>query len=218
MADLVDFVNTALSLIGHDGIASLDIPNDPTQADPLVAQILPILQPTIDMGLRAAHWNCATARQTLSQTVAYVGNEFGNAYQLPTDPYCIKARRIAGASLTFDDTPNADTDVPVLNDADRYHPAKLIFRVEGRLLLTNVTTPTLVYTARLTDPTLFDSEFYIAAATLLASFFAIGIRKDYKQQGELFKIWGGLRDEAKGSDESEGGKDEYVSTELLYHR
>ena len=191
-----DLVNYALGLIGAPTIRGL------ADSSSVAEQARLLYQPTIDSALRAAHWNCATARQELASTTVPNG-EFQNAYKLPTDPYCLKARRIAGAA-TF-------------ADSDRYHPAKIIFRVEGRILFTGAATPVLVYTARIDVP-LFDSNLYVAAGTLLGAFFAGSIRKDYKQRDAMLKAWEVLRDEAIGSDETEGGKDEYVGTEFLHHR
>jgi hypothetical protein len=198
MANQTDLANFALSLIGH-----AKIPDINAQNNAVAETVRELFQPTMDSALRAAHWNCATARQPLASVDGATGKELQNAYQLPTDPLCLKARRIAGAA-TF-------------ADSDRYHPAKIVFRIEGKTLYTGAATPVLIYTARIDVP-LYDSNLYVAAGTLLASFLAIAIRKDYKQQEALFKAWEGLRDEAEGVDDTEGGKDEYVGTEFLHHR
>ena len=200
MAVETDLINTALAHIGHEPINSINQPNN------TVAETARRLYPsTRDDALRAAHWNCATWRQTLASEVSGydTASEWAHVYQLPRDPYCLKARRFAGIYYKTE---------------SRFHPNKRPFRVEGRFLLTNVESPVLVYTRQLTDLNMFDSSLYNALAVLLGSFFAVGIRKDYKQQAQLFRIWEGLRDEAAGVDEAEGTKDEYISTSLIDDR
>jgi len=200
MAVETDLINVALAHIGHEPITSLDLQNNS------VAETARRLYPTTrDDALRVVHWNCATWRQTLATEVAGYDSaeEWTHAYQLPRDPYCLKARRFAGTYY---------------RTWTRFHPRKVPFRVEGRVLLTNDANPVLVYTRRLEDVNMFDPSLYNAVAVLLGSFFAVAIRKDYKLQGQLFSIWERLRDEAAGIDEAEGGHDEYVSAELLFHR
>lgn len=201
MSTETDLINTALAHCGHEPIQSIN------QLDSTPAETARRLWPsTRDDALRAAHWNCATWRQTLATEVPGYENaeEWAYAYQLPGEPnYCLKARRFAGVHYS---------------SLSRFHPIKRPFRVEGRVLLTNVATPTLVYTRRLTDVNKFDAALYNAAAVYLGSFFAMALRKDYKQQQQLFQIWTVMRDEASGYDEAEGGRDEFISTDLLFNR
>lgn len=200
MAVETDLVNVALAHCGLTAITSINLQDNTT------AETARRLYPTTrDDALRAAHWNCATWRQTLATEVAGYDTlgEWAKVYQLPRDPYCLKARRFAGGYLV---------------SSSRFHPQKRPFRVEGRYLLTNVTNPILVYTRRLEDVNMFDSSLYNAVAVLLASFFATAIRSDYKLQANLFGVWERLRDEAAGYDEAEGGHDEYVSAELITNR
>lgn len=199
MANETDLINVALAHIGHESITSIN------QLNSSVAETARRLYPIVrDDALRQAHWNCATKRQTLALEAVYeVKDEFDHAYELPRDPYCLKARRFAGV---YYDT------------SSRWHPDKHPFRIEGRVLLTNVEEPQLIYTARLEDVNLFDATLFNAVAVYLGSYFATAIRKDYKLQATLFAIWEKLRDEASGIDEAEGGRDEYVSAELIFRR
>jgi hypothetical protein len=197
-----DLVNTALGFIGHDEIESINLTNNG------VAQTARRLYPVArDAALRAAHWNCATWRQRIGllnpPVTTYPQNDWTFVYHLPHDPYCLKARRFE--SSNWDET-------------TRFHPGQRPFRVEGRYILTNIETPVLIYTQRIIDINLFDANLFQATACLLASHFAISLRKDYKQSAELFKAYDILVTEAAGVDEAEGGKDTYISTDLLSDR
>lgn len=195
-----DLVNTALGFIGHDEIESINLTNN---GDAQTARRLyPVAR---DAALRAAHWNCATWRQQLGLLAStYTQNEWSFVYHLPHQPYCLKARR-------FESSCNWDEWV-------RFHPGQRPFRVEGRYVLTNIETPVLIYTQRIIDINLFDANLFQATAALLGSHFAIALRKDYKQSAQLFNAYDVLVREAAGVDEAEGGKDTYISTDLLTDR
>jgi hypothetical protein len=195
-----DLVNTALGFVGHDEIGSINDTNNPTAET--ARRLYPVAR---DAALRAAHWNCATWRQTLGSIVtSYDQADWSFVYHLPHNPYCLKARR-------FEDSYN-------IGATTRFHPEKRVFRVEGRYILTNLETPRLIYTQRITDINLFDANLFQATAMLLGSHFAVSLRKDYKQSVELFKVYETLVTEAQGIDESEGGRDTYISNDLLYDR
>jgi hypothetical protein len=198
VATETDLVNTALGHIGHERITSLDAQGN------TVAETCRALYPTVrDDALRSANWNCATWRQRLATIANYdTYDEWGHAYMLPTDPYCLKARRFAG-----------DESI-----RGAFHPGRPVYRVEGRVLLTSAENPVLVYTRRLVDVNLFDSSLYNAVAVYLGSFLAMALRKDYDQQKALMQAWTALRDDAAGADESEGGRDSYISSDLLINR
>jgi hypothetical protein len=198
-----DLVNVALNLIAHEEITNI---MDTTNA---VAKTARRLYPVArDAATRAAHWNCATWRQTLAEvepSADYTQHDFSFVYQLPQNPLCLKARRFEDVGCNYD-------------PRGRFHPGNRPFRVEGRFILTNVETPTLVYTRQIIDVNLMDALLYQATAVLLGCHFALAIRQDYKRHAELFKAWDLLREEAAGLDEAEGGRDTFISTGLLYDR
>jgi hypothetical protein len=191
-----DLINSALALIGHDPIQSLALQNN-TVADQC-RRLYPLAR---EQCLRAADWNCATWRQRIdlensSYTLASL--EWNFAYHLPADPYCLKARRLSGTPY--------DT-------VTRHHPEAISFRVEGRTLLTNEETPILIYTRDLT-PENFDSSLTSAVSLLLASYLAIGVRKDYTQSDKFLQKYQVMLIEASGANQAEGGLDTYISTDL----
>jgi hypothetical protein len=195
-----DLANTALTLIAHPEITSID--DVTTEVARTCKRLYSVAR---DAALRAAHWNCATTRRTLAHLVSYEQNEWDYVYQLPQDPYCLKARRFQTSDHNWRST-------------NRFHPDYRPYRVEGRFILTNIAEPVLIYTRRITDVNLFDAELFQATATLLGAHLALAIRQDYKRNLALLEQWQFLRDEAAGVDESEGGKDTYISTDLISDR
>jgi hypothetical protein len=198
MPSETNLANVALALIAHAEISSIDeTTND-------IAKTVKTLYPVArDATLRAAHWNSATWRQTLGEVGTYEQHDFAHVYQLPQNPFCLKARRF--------ETLNVKTTT-------RFHPGQRPFRVEGRFILTDVETPTLIYTRRLEDVNSMDAMLYQTIATLLGAHLALAITQNYKRHSELFGAWVAMKDEANGVDEAEGGRDEYTSFDLLTNR
>jgi hypothetical protein len=195
-----DLVNVALSLVAFDPITSIHLENNNTAET--ARRLYPVAR---DAALRAAHWNCATWRQTLGELdTSYSQADWTYVYHLPGEPhYCLKARRFETSNWS---------------ETTRFHPGQRPFRVEGRFILTDIESPRLIYTQRIVDINLFDSLLFQATATLLASHFAIALRQDYKRQEGLYSAWLGMQAEAAGLDEAEGGKDTYLSTDLITDR
>ena len=136
MTSEVSICNTALMLLGANAITSL---SEDSKAGRLCNQAYDRVR---DAVLRAHPWNCAVTRADLSRLSAAPAFGFAHQYQLPSDPYCLRA-------LELED-----------------HGAA--FRVEGRRLLTDADTASLVYVARLTDPNQFDALLAAAVAARLA--------------------------------------------------
>lgn len=98
-----------------------------------------------DIAIRSHRWACAIHRQSLAASAdEIVGDDYAYQYQLPVDPYCLRALDIIGF-------PNAD------------------FRIEGRMLLTNELPPIyLRYIKRILDPNSMDSGLIELIAVVLA--------------------------------------------------
>ena len=110
-----------------------------------------------DRVLRDFPWNFAKKRVTLADA-GDPPAEWGYKYGYPSD--CLKARYIVPAGLR---NPRNDQRVPfeVANDGGL------------RVIYTNMETAELVYTYRVTDPTLFDAMFASSVAYLLGSEIAM---------------------------------------------
>lgn len=84
-----------------------------------------------DSVFRAHPWKALTTRKTLSPDATKPAFEFDNAFTLPTDPYCLRVLNL------------------------RYHD--IPYRLEGRKILCDEDTVDLIYIARITDTTTYDS-------------------------------------------------------------
>ena len=96
-----------------------------------------------DSVFRAHPWKSLTRRASLSPDSTAPEFEFDNAFTLPTDPFCLRV-----LYLRFHDIP---------------------YRLEGRKILCNEDTIDLVYLARITDTSEYDS---LLIETLVAAIAA----------------------------------------------
>ena len=96
-----------------------------------------------DMVFRAHPWNSLITRKKLAADSDAPAFEFAYAFTLPTDPYCLRVLH-----LDFHD---------------------IIYRVEGRKILTDEAVVNLVYVGRVTDPQQYDTLLTETIATALAA-------------------------------------------------
>lgn len=87
-----------------------------------------------DAVLRSHPWNCAIHRTTPTALSATPDSDWDYQYQLPTNPYCLRILQVGEVE-----------DQPIA------------WRVEGRRLLTNESSPPIVYVKRITDTNEFDA-------------------------------------------------------------
>lgn len=170
----VAICNIALVSLGADTITSLD--EDTENARKLNA-IYPYIRNEV---LRAHPWNFAIRWASLAQLSETPTNDFSYAYQLPTDPKCLKVIRLNEDGEDYD------------------------FRVEANKLYCDLSSVTIEYIAEITDATKFDSQFIVALAARLAAELAYPITgslevRKAKWEEYLLKI-----QEARSSDSQEG--------------
>lgn len=133
---------------------------DNTKAASLIAiNYIPVLRAM----LRAHPWNFATRRATLAPLVATpTWNDNGEQYfQLPSD--CVRV-----LNMQYLDDP---------------------FTVEGGMLYYNGTTANILYTAFVSDPSLFDDLFSEAYTTMLAATIAPGLTDSEGKVDELVALY-----------------------------
>lgn len=129
MSSPAEICSIALGYLGIDGVTSID-PPDPTKRAALAALFF---QPSVEELITDAPFSCSLRRVALTLEVATPAFDFAFSYALPTDPYCL---RVWETSL------------------DREQAR---WKVEGRSLLTDDNAGvSILYGAKLTDPTTFD--------------------------------------------------------------
>lgn len=181
MASDVEIVNNALLLLGDQQITAL---TDASNSARLAAGLL---NQTKDAVLRAHPWNCAMTRQALAELSDDPAFGWTHQFQLPTDPYCLRALAI--------------------NDDEEDGNTGDTFKVEGRRLLTNAGTANLRYIRRITDPNDFDGLLYEATSARLAAKMAYAITGDANKSSLMWQLYERLIRSARTVDGQEGSPD-----------
>src|SRR3990167_518191 len=141
----VGIANAALTLLGEQSITSLD---DETDAARAVKRLYAI---TLEAALRDHNWNFAQIRRALARLTATPEFDFSYMYALPTDPLCLRVLET-----------NLDSDEP-------YRIETYKTDVEQTpVILTDSCSVSILYVARLDDPTLWDALFVDAFVFELA--------------------------------------------------
>lgn len=170
----VNTCNTALAMLGKDPIISL---TEGTAASTICNQLL---SGVVDATLRAHAWGCARYRATLAQVSSYTPpSDYAYAYQLPTNPYCLRVLWMGDKS-------------------DRYD-----WRIEGRYLVTSEAEAIILYIKRITDPTEMDSLLLDAIAARLASDMALALTGSRAMREDLFGMYKDKLSEAQLVDNRE---------------
>lgn len=187
MASEIDIYNRALIAVGAEPVISLD--QDTTRIG-----ILSALYPTErDIVLRAHPWNCAVRRVTLAQIVAAPLFGYDHAYELPTDPYCLRVLALEDPSIEY--------------------------RIEGRQLLTDEGAPlyaTLI--VRVEDVGQFDALLLDAIALRLAWRTAYRFTENRTLADDLLNQYGAVLREARSIDAQEGTPETIAADEFLMAR
>jgi len=142
MASVVNMCNSALNLLGASTISSL---TEDTKNARLCNQRY---EPIRNRVFRSHNWNCLIKRVQLAQDSTGPVVEYTYGYTLPTD--CLRVMKIH----------NGSTD-SIASDLD--------YKVEGRKIVTDITTIYLVYIALVTDPNEYDTYLREAVSHQLAA-------------------------------------------------
>lgn len=185
MATEVSICSNALRRLGDDPITSL---TDDTERARLCNAFY---QDSRDLVLRSHPWNFAITRASLAQLSDTPAYGYNYMYALPTDPYCLRVLEMEYADYIF----------KIENDA-----------TNGRVLVTNESTAKILYIARITNPTLFDSMFVETLTSKLAADLAYPITGSVQLQGQMEKMYRDKLSEARSVDGMEGFVDDFVST------
>lgn len=188
MTSPVDIGNLALDAIRARANVTSIFPSDGSLAADVISSQYQI---RIDALFRAANWNCARSQATLTLLKAAKGTPENLSgallplppkpwlyeYAWPSNPFCLKARFIlpiinsASGAVPLTTADGSSTwfggfnrQIPFLSGNGLDASGNRI-----RTIMTNQPQAELVYTARITDPDLWDSSFTEAAISALAA-------------------------------------------------
>lgn len=226
--------NLALSQVGARAQVQSINPSDGTAAGDACSLLY---QPTVDAFARAAHWNClrfqsgplgstqppplqllkaavGTPEQVANPALAAPPQPWAYSYALPPD--CLKARFLIPQLTQSPTTPPLTTAGGVMLPIGISIGA-IPFTVavdfdaqgnEAQVLLTNLSQTQLVYTRRLTNIALWDSQFVMGAKAALAVWLGPGLNGSAGLMQAAMGIAKQTLDAARVSDGNEGPQSE----------
>lgn len=223
MTSPVDVANMALDSIGaRYSITSLD----PPSPAPNAVMVARHYQPKIDALHRAAHWNFARKQAPLSLLKAAKGtpeNPDGATLPLPPVPWqyeyayppdCLLMRNLVacptGASDGFA-TPVFGAGVGITPLWPLLNAPKFVVGVDTdqngnqiKVILTDKEFAQGIYTARIVNPDLWDSQFLLAATATLGAWLINPTSGDGDMLKSMTAIVSGIVNQARVSDGNEG--------------
>lgn len=194
MPSVVDICNEALDLLGGAAITSLT-------ENSKEARLCNRRYETVrDAVLRAHPWNCAISRATLSQDATGPAFGFTYSYTLPTSPFCLKV-------LSFWND-NVNNEIAA-------YDSNVMYKIEGRKILSNEATCKIVFVSQVTDTGLFDSLLSTTIAHRLASSIAYNITGSNTLAQTMFSLYEAQLKEARSMDAMEGYPDQTQASEFV---
>lgn len=183
----IEICNLALGRIGAKPIASL------TEETQEARYCNVFFHAARQAALRDYPWNFCASRKALGQvTLPDVYPEWSYAYAYPAA--CLQVRRLfSDGSLT--------TEVESFDSVLYTDP---VTGQQSRLLLTNVETAVAEFTADVTDPSFFDSQFVEVFAAKLAMLLAMPITRSKSIQSDAAQAYVAFLPIAKRTDSQEG--------------
>ena len=183
MASVVDLCNRALDLLGAANITSL------TENSKEARLCNGNFDDVRDAVLRSHPWNIAITRRELAKDSDTPAFGFSFQYSLPTDPFCLRV-------LSFWNS-NVNNDVAA-------YDSNVMFKIEGRKVLSNEGTCNIIYIGRVTDTEQYDSLLNKAISARLAAEIAYNITGSNRVSQGMIAIYEDRLKEAKGVDSMEG--------------
>ena len=172
MTSAVDIANSALNNIGASTINSL---TEDSVAARIVNQRYVFVR---DAVFRSHPWNCLVRRASLAQNSTAPTWGYTYAYNLPTDPYCLRVLRLEKLDLDY--------------------------KVEGRTIVSNEQTMKIKFIARVTDPNEYDTLLVESIAARLAADICYGITNSNALVANMVALYESKLKEARFVDATEG--------------
>ena len=185
---VVDICNSALIHLGADRISSLSDNSDEARA------CNQFYDGARDAVLPQAHWTFATTQAELSKLTSTPLFKYAYAYQLPTDPYCLKP--------LFMENPEQDTP----------------WKVRGRELHTDRDGVKIEYIWRQDDVSTYSPLFVTCLEYFLAAKCAYAVTGSNTKAKEMMEMYDYFLADAEGSDAQVGTADDFESDDLILTR
>jgi|TARA_R100001510_G_C7611702_1_gene175027 hypothetical protein len=183
MASVVDLCNRALDLLGAANITAL------TENSKEARLCNGNFEDVRDAVLRSHPWNIAITRTNLAADSTAPAFGFSFQFTLPTDPFCLRV-------LSFWNS-NVNNDVAA-------YDSNVMFKIEGRKILSNEDTCNIIYIGRITDTEQYDSLLNKAISARLAAEIAYNITGSNSVAANMLSVYEARLKEAKGVDSMEG--------------
>ena len=143
-------------------------------------------EPVRDAVFRSHPWNCLQKRVELALDTVSPVFEFSNAYTLPAD--CLRVLKSENSNLSNNEK----------------------FRIEGKKLLTDEDTMKILYVAKITDTTEYDTLLIETLSARLAAEMCYPITQSSTLMDRMFSIYENKLKEARFTDATEGTADDDV--------
>ena len=183
MPSVVDICNEAMDLLGAATITAL---TENSKEARLCNRRFDTVR---DAVLRAHSWNVAITRASLAADSAAPAFGFSTQFTLPTDPYCLRVIPFWNSNVN--------------NDIAAYD-SNVMYKIEGRKILSNESTCSIIYIGRVTDTELYDSLLSSTIAHRLASETAYAITGSNALAQSMYSLYQARLSEARSMDALEG--------------
>ena len=149
-----------------------------------------IYEQTRDAVLRDHLWNFAMSRASLAANAVAPAFGYVYSYALPTN--CLRVIQLEEKSM--------------------------VFKIEGRNLLTDENPARIIYVSQVTDPNQFDAMFTEALSARLAAELAITVAESNSLYQNMMEVYRMKITDARSIDGQESGEPEIVSDTWLDSR
>jgi len=194
MPSVVDICNEAMDLLGAATITAL------TENSKEARLCNRRFETVRDAVLRSHPWNTAIRRASLAQDSDAPAFGFTYQYTLPTDPYCLRV-------LSFWNS-NVDSEIAA-------YDSQVMFKIEGRKVLSNESTCKITYLARVTDTEEYDSLLSSTIAHKLAAETAYAITGSTTVSQAMQQLYEVRLREARSIDAMEGVPDKLIADDFV---
>lgn len=209
-SSVLEIYNLAITRLGHEQMSSED---ENTKAGRLVRLHYPTIR---DAVLRAHPWNFAVRRAALSALSVTPAFEFTYAFALPTSPYCLKVLR-----TSYEANGYSSAAIYGYPGIVGYGYVPVEYRVETidvsgtpvRAILSNESTLSIEFIARIEDVALFDPLFIDALCARLAAELALPLTDNQSATKTMMDVYYSKLSEARTMDAQEGSPRDVVNTD-----